>query len=136
VPFVLPPASFLGCRYDMPSQLVDWLSKLFTVRTGNLKCAINVKADQIPPHTAQPPPPPPVATTINAPAGSLTNAEGTWTFGTDVNASGNAILLNGTHVAGAYGVTMTVASGVLYHANTQGIWWKWINGGWQPAPAP
>ena len=79
VPFVLPAGSFVGCRYDMPNQFVDWLARLFTVRTGNLKCGINIKADMIPPHDSDTPPAAVVIIASSITDGDVLSATVTWT---------------------------------------------------------
>jgi hypothetical protein len=54
-----------------------------------------------------------------SPAGqTLTNEEGTWSFGTPVQASGNDILLNGVRTGA--GARIFKENGVLYHLNALG----------------
>jgi hypothetical protein len=72
-------------------------------------------------------------------------ADGTWTFGTQTNSSGNIILLNGAQVGqaqfAAYGTEMIVSGGNLYSTNTSGQWFVYdasatATGGWVSTTAP
>jgi lysophospholipase L1-like esterase len=67
--------------------------------------------------------------------GTITDTVGdTWTFGA-VNSSnptnGNYIVHNGTADSATAATLLLLKTGVMYQANGSGLWWKWVNGGWQ-----
>lgn len=90
--------------------------------SGHKKSAGSISADG---STLLPPP----AT------GSLTTADGIWTFSTGTAAGNNTILLNGAANGGA--VQLLVANGgKLYAYNAQHIWYVYGSGRWTTTTAP
>lgn len=69
--------------------------------------------------------------------GSLTTADGTWSFGAGMNSAGAPVLLNGAPYAGVFAIGLTTWGGVIYQVNQGGAWYSKAPGqGWAPSPAP
>jgi hypothetical protein len=169
-PVSLLKGQTLGCRYDMPVQgfnLTESLKQMNIVwnteKTGNIRCAVGVKAADIPAPftlTATPPAtppaplvPPPVVpgpgtqpgttptlsadgTLVSAPLGSVVTAEGTWTFG-PTTSNGSPLMLNGQNTGGGFGDKLLVKNGgKLYTFSRAGDWWAWSNGWTKMTTAP
>jgi len=97
----------------------------------------------VPAPTPVPAPAPNV--TITAPSGVVISPVGTWTFGTatrpdccySVTSGGNAIMLNGVHAGGGYGVNLTLAAGEIYTFNPFSLkWFRWAGTAWVVSAAP
>jgi len=139
-PLLVPPGQPFACRYDMP--LVGYGELICDVGTlATLPPALPI----IPPVVSPPPPPPPpvvtpplstTSTTASAPTGSLTTAQGTWTFGTATAAGGNALLLNGINTGGGFGTKLVFSAGVLYTFTLDSRWFSWTGTGWISSSAP
>jgi len=69
------------------------------------------------------------ATLYAGSGGSLTTAEGTWTFGSSRTAGGQIILLNGNS-AGSGAITLVAEDGRLYADNAHGHWYEYLNSQW------
>jgi len=83
-----------------------------------------------------PPPPPPSTTTAVPPSGTITTAQGVWSFGTATASGGNALLLNGVHNGISYGVEYRLVGATLYVRNAQNNWYAWTGSSWQQGAAP
>ena len=80
------------------------------------------------------------STITSTSGGSLSTADGKWTFGTASNSFGRAILRNGIGAGSGYGVLLEVAqSGKMFTKNAYGGWYKWTGSAWllstDPTPA-
>jgi hypothetical protein len=72
-------------------------------------------------------------TVMQAPAiGTITTAEGTWTFGSTARAGGDyPLLLNGSAANGGWAASLQVTNGNLYaFAKSGGHYWIRFNGAW------
>jgi hypothetical protein len=69
--------------------------------------------------------------------GSIVDASGnSWSFGSQSSGTNYDVVLNGTQVAGAYGVDMTIdTTGNMWHINSGGGWYRWTGSGWSYQPA-
>jgi hypothetical protein len=78
--------------------------------------------------------------------GSIVTADGSWTFGGDINGNGHGLMLNG-QITNGHGAELVVVNGNLYDQTAGGSWWQWLGnaqGGWNsssdpsstPAPTP
>jgi hypothetical protein len=90
-PLSVPAGSNVGCRYDMPAQTFDPVKLVWSaVAAGNIKCAVGVKAADLPAPgpvvvgTIPPPPPPPTGDSVlgdcSPPLSQLTLLGSVWTI--------------------------------------------------------
>ena len=121
-PLLVPAGQKVFCLYRMPVR-----------EMGDVTCSVGAPTVVVPPPVVTPPP---TSTTATAPSGSLVTPQGTWTFGAATGEGGNALLLNGQHVGGGYGVEYRFAAGVLIVRNILNDWYRWTGTGWTSSPAP
>lgn len=86
-----------------------------------------------------PMPSPSGSSITNTSGGSLTTADGSWTFGSIAGSTGNQTLLNGSNANRGYAVVLTIYDdGKLYQKNSAGSWYVYSATGnsWAPCNAP
>jgi len=128
----VPAGKTFGVRYDMP------------IGTGTIQTVVGATAASIPAPVAPGPvvvgtvtPTAPVTPalspdgTVAFPPATVTTAQGTWSFSSDVNTFGNVLLLNGVAPpAGGRGLKLLVKGGQLYTFNGESSWYQWVVDHW------